>query len=126
VIEGQGSLFHPAYAGVSLALLHGSQPDAIVVCHDPRRTRIDGYPDYALPTIDRCIEANVSAARLTNPHARCVGIALDTSGMSAAERDAAIAAIADDTGLPAFDPIATGVGSLVDALLDERIARCAE
>jgi len=117
VIEGQGSLFHPCYAGVSLALLHGSQPDAIVVCHDPRRHHIDGYPDYPLPSLARCIEANLAAARLTNRDARCVGIALDTSGMDEGERAAAIAAATAETGLPAFDPIATGAAPVIDQLL---------
>ena len=49
VIEGQGSLFHPAYAGVTLGLLHGSQPDAIVLCHDPSRRTIDEYPNFPIP-----------------------------------------------------------------------------
>lgn len=117
VIEGQGSLFHPAYAGVSLALLHGSQPDAIVVCHDPGRAHIDGYPDYPLPAIEDCIAANLAAARLTNPAVRCVGISLDTSRIGDAAGAAAIAELAARTGLPVFDPIAMGVDEMLDALL---------
>lgn len=117
VVEGQGSLFHPAYAGVSLALLHGSQPDAIVVCHDPGRAHIDGYPDFPLPTLEACIEANLRAARLTNPNVRCAGIALDTSRTPAAGRDALIAATSARVGVPVFDPIATGAAAVVDALL---------
>jgi uncharacterized NAD-dependent epimerase/dehydratase family protein len=117
VIEGQGSLFHPAYAGVSLALLHGSQPDAIVVCHDPGRAHIDGYPDFPLPTLEACIEANLRAARLTNPAVRCAGIALDTSRTPLADRAGLIADAAARTGVPAFDPIATGASAVVDALL---------
>jgi uncharacterized NAD-dependent epimerase/dehydratase family protein len=119
VIEGQGSLFQPAYAAVSLALLHGSQPDAIVVCHDPARTHIDGYPDYPLPSIERCIEDNVRAAQLTNRAARVVGISLDTSAMSEAERAETIAQMAARTGLPVIDPVATGADAIVDALLSE-------
>ena len=117
VIEGQGSLFHPAYAGVSLALLHGSQPDALVLCHDPRRTHIDGYPDYPLPTLAACIAANEQAARLTNRTARCVAIALNTRGMSEHERARALAATRAETGLIAFDPIATGAEAVVELLL---------
>jgi uncharacterized NAD-dependent epimerase/dehydratase family protein len=117
VIEGQGSLFQPAYAAVSLALLHGSQPDAIVVCHDPARTHIDGYPDYPLPSIERCIEDNVRAAQLTNRAARVVGISLDTSALSDAERTETIAQMAARTGLPVIDPVATGAGAIADALL---------
>lgn len=117
VIEGQGSLFHPAYAGVSLALLHGSQPDALVVCHDPRRSHIDGYPGYPLPTLAACIAANEQAARLTNPAARCVAIALNTRGMDASERTRAFAAASDASGLAVFDPIASGADVVAAVLL---------
>ena len=117
VIEGQGSLFHPAYAGVSLALLHGSQPDALVLCHDTRRTHIDGYPDYPLPTLAECIAANERAARLTNRAARCVAVALNTFGMSETERERAFAATREETGLVVFDPIATSADAVVETLL---------
>jgi uncharacterized NAD-dependent epimerase/dehydratase family protein len=117
VIEGQGSLFHPAYAAVSLALLHGSQPDAIVLCHDPVRTHIDDYPDFALPSVECCIEANLAAARLTNPAVRVAGIALDTSPLCDEDREAFIAEMAVRTGLPVIDPIATGADAIVDELL---------
>jgi uncharacterized NAD-dependent epimerase/dehydratase family protein len=118
VIEGQGSLFHPAYAGVSLALLHGSQPDAIVLCHDPARTHIDGFPNFPVSSIEACIEANLAAARLTNPVVRAAGIALDTSGMTSQARTALLAETSARTGLPAIDPIATGADAIVDALAD--------
>lgn len=117
IIEGQGSLFHPAYAGVSLGLLHGSQPDAIVVCHEPGRVTIDGYPSYPLPTLETCIARHVEAAHLTNPDARCVGISLDTSRLSAPQRRQALEEAADRTGLPVIDPIATGAGAIILALL---------
>jgi uncharacterized NAD-dependent epimerase/dehydratase family protein len=88
-----------------------------VVCHDPGRTHIDGYPDFPLPTIEACIEATLRAARLTNPGVRCAGIALDTSRTPATERAALLAATADRVGVPAFDPIATGASGVVEALL---------
>src|SRR5580704_16777304 len=66
VIEGQGSLFHPAYAGVSLALLHGSQPDVIVVCHQPGRERMLGYPGYLVPDLEETMELNLRLGRRTN------------------------------------------------------------
>lgn len=116
IIEGQGSLFHPAYAGVSLGLLHGSQPDAIVVCHEPGRVTIDGYPSYPLPTLEACIARHEEAARLTNPDAHCVGISLDTSRLSSAQRRQAIDDVARRTGLPVIDPIATGAGAIADTL----------
>ncbi|HYD38098.1 MAG TPA: DUF1611 domain-containing protein, partial [Allosphingosinicella sp.] len=84
VIEGQGSLFHASYAGVTLGLIHGSQPDALVMCHEPTRPHVRGLPHFKLPGIKECMEANLAAARLTNPAAKFVGIALNTSQMSEA------------------------------------------
>src|SRR5678816_2947211 len=83
VIEGQGSLFHPAYASVSLGLLHGSQPDMFAVCHEPGRTHVLGYPDFALPSIEEVVAQTVALGRLTNPAVRCVGVGLNTSALSA-------------------------------------------
>lgn len=117
IIEGQGSLFHPAYAGVSLSLLHGSQPDAIILCHEPGRQHIDDYPTYPLPGIKECIDANLAAARLTNPHVRCIGISLDTSRLDAVERETVIRLLSAETGLHVFDPVATGASELVDIML---------
>lgn len=118
VIEGQGSLFHPGYAGVSLGLLHGSQPDAIVVCHDATRTTMLGWPDYELPTISDCIALNLMLARRTNPNVRCVGVSVNTSGLLAADRDAYKASIATETGLPCVDPIIDGCGAIAEQLVN--------
>ena len=85
VIEGQGSIFHPSYAGVALGLLHGSQPDRFVVCHEPGRTHVLGHPGYPLPSIEQVIEQTIALGRLTNPEIRCVGISLNTSKLDAAE-----------------------------------------
>lgn len=84
VIEGQGSLFHPAYAGVSLALLHGSQPDVVVVCHQPGRERVLGHPDFALPTIEDTIALALQLGRRTNPAIRCGGVSLNTAHLDPA------------------------------------------
>lgn len=116
VIEGQGSLFHPAYAGVSLGLLHGSQPDAIVLCHDPRRVHIDGYPDFPLPSPARCIALNLELARLTNPDVRCVGVSVNTAGMDEEARARTIAELADMCALPCVDPILTGTAAILDEI----------
>jgi uncharacterized NAD-dependent epimerase/dehydratase family protein len=116
VIEGQGSLFHPAYAGVSTGLLHGSQPDAIVVCHDVTRQEIDGFPDYPIPDLRDCIDLNVRMARLTNPEARCVGISVNTSELPPERRRSCLPELAARFEVPCFDPIATGTGELVDYL----------
>lgn len=120
VIEGQGSLFHPAYAGVSLGLLHGSQPDLFVVCHDPTRTGVLGHPERPLPSIEQVIEQTVAMGRLTNPAIRCVGVSLNTRTMSAGAADRAIAATAARLGLPAADPIRGGPA--FDRLLDACVA----
>jgi uncharacterized NAD-dependent epimerase/dehydratase family protein len=108
VIEGQGSLFHPSYAAVTLGLLHGSQPDVIVLCHMPGRTAILGRPDFPLPPLDIAIERYLEAARLTNPQVRCAGISLNTSAMTAEAAEAEIARTRDWLGLAAADPIRGG------------------
>jgi uncharacterized NAD-dependent epimerase/dehydratase family protein len=105
VIEGQGSLYHPAFAGVSLGLLHGSQPDALILCHDPLRTKIDSSPAYPIPSLSDAMALNLSLAKLTNPAARFVGVALNTSKLDDAGRAAAFAKAEAETKLPAFDPL---------------------
>jgi uncharacterized NAD-dependent epimerase/dehydratase family protein len=116
VIEGQGSLFHPAYAGVSLSLLHGSQPDAIVVCHEARRETHAGFPHYKLPTIEACIELNLQAGRRTNPAIRCVGVSVNTSGLAPLERAGWLAGLSQRTGLPCVDPLVEGTGAIAGLL----------
>jgi uncharacterized NAD-dependent epimerase/dehydratase family protein len=116
LIEGQGSLFHASYAGVTLGLIHGSQPDALVMCHEPTRTSMRGLPESPLPPVDVCIRANVEAAQLTNPDCRVIGVAVNTSAL---ENEDAIKYLADlekETGLPCVDPVRHGVSRLVDAL----------
>src|SRR3546814_14318827 len=79
LIEGQGSLFHAAFAGVTLGLLHGAQPDALVLCHEPTRTHMRGLPHMPIPKLEDCFEPYLPHAYLTNPECRFVGIALDRS-----------------------------------------------
>src|SRR3546814_14812894 len=79
LVEGQGSLFHPSYAGVSLGLLHGAQPDALVLCHESGRAHMRGLPHYPVPDLKTCLEANLQAARLTSPDVIAVGVAVNTS-----------------------------------------------
>ncbi|HET6588234.1 MAG TPA: N-acetyltransferase DgcN [Oleiagrimonas sp.] len=117
LIEGQGSLFHPSYAGVSLGLLHGAQPDALVLCHEPTRRHMRGLPDCPMPELKRCLEANLVAARLTNPAVKAVGVALNTSNLPEAEALAACRQISDLLELPCQDPVSMGVESIVDNLL---------
>jgi uncharacterized NAD-dependent epimerase/dehydratase family protein len=115
IIEGQGSLFHPSFAGVSLGLLHGAQPDAFVVCHEPNRTNMRGVR-HPLPSIAEVIDLTICCGRLTNPAIRPVGIAINTKKLATDEARTYLAQVADDHGLPATDPIRFGAGNIVDRL----------
>lgn len=117
VVEGQGSLFHPSFAGVSLGLLHGAQPDAFVVCHEPTRTRMRGV-QHALPTIRDVIEQVTACGRLTNPAIRPVGIAINTEHLSEKEARRVCEEAAAFHELPASDPVRFGVAPIVDRLLE--------
>ncbi|OYY70088.1 MAG: EBNA-1 nuclear protein [Sphingomonas sp. 28-63-12] len=117
VIEGQGALFHPAYAAVTLGLLHGSQPDALVLCHDPARRHIEGYPDFPIVDLAVAMARYREAAWLTNPAARFVGISLNTAKFPADTAFAIMGDYADRYGLPVFDPIRTGADILADTML---------
>jgi len=119
VIEGQGSLFHPSYAGVSLGLLHGSQPDAIILCHDASRTRIETVSHARMPTLAECIYLNLRCARIVNAGVVCAGVSLNTSGLEPSEREAAKQGARAETGLACVDPIADGCDALVDALVEK-------
>lgn len=116
LIEGQGSLFHPSFAGVSLGLLHGAQPDALVLCHEPTRTHMRGLPHQPLPDLQECIDANLSAARLLNPDVRFSGVAVNTKALNSAEADRLLAETEDLLQLPCTDPVRTGVDKIVDNL----------
>jgi uncharacterized NAD-dependent epimerase/dehydratase family protein len=119
VIEGQGSLFHPGYAAVSLGLLHGSQPDVIVVCHEPGRQYMLGHEQFALPSIEETIDLNLRLGRRTNAAIRCAGVSLNTSQMSQAQAQRLLAAEAARLQLPVADPLRGGAEfeRLVDACL---------
>lgn len=124
VIEGQGSLAHPAYAGVSLALLHGSQPDVFVMCHDPLRATILGYPNYKLPSLRDAISDVLCFGARTNPDIRCAGVSLNTSRLPEADALRVIADTSEMLGLPAADPVRGGraFDALVDACLAPAVA----
>jgi uncharacterized NAD-dependent epimerase/dehydratase family protein len=115
LIEGQGSLFHPSFAGVSLGLLHGAQPDAFVVCHEPSRRTMRGVSN-PLPSIQNVIDLTIRCGALTNPGIRPVGIAVNTEAMD--ERSALdyLKRAEDDYALPATDPIRFGTGVIADRL----------
>ena len=117
VIEGQGSILHPAYAGVSLAILHGSQPDIFVVCHDPSRKCLLGDEDFSVPPVEEIIDLTIALGRRTNPAIRCGGISLNTSSLGEAEAAELCSAEAGRLGLPVADPIRGGPA--FDQLIDE-------
>jgi uncharacterized NAD-dependent epimerase/dehydratase family protein len=108
VIEGQGSIFHPAYAGVSLALLHGSQPDVIVVCHEPGRTHVLGNPAFALPSIEETIAVTLQLGRRTNPAICCAGVSMNTSRLEPAQAASLLASESLRLGMPVADPVRGG------------------
>jgi uncharacterized NAD-dependent epimerase/dehydratase family protein len=118
LIEGQGSLFHPSFAGVSLGLLHGSQPDAIVLCHEVGRPHMRGIAGRNLPELQECLQANLEAAKLTSPNVIAVGVAVNTSRLSELEAKRACAEVEDALGLPCQDPLAMGVDRIADNLLN--------
>ena len=116
LVEGQGSLFHASFAGVSMGLLHGAQADALVLCHEPGRPHMRGLPGFALPDIAECMALNERCARLTNPEARFVGIACNTAAMDDTAAVRTLAELEERYQLPTVDPVRTGVGAIVDKL----------
>ncbi|MGV1681543.1 DUF1611 domain-containing protein [Sphingopyxis sp. NJF-3] len=120
LIEGQGTLLHPAYAGVTLGLVHGSQPDAIIVCHEAGRVDLQGYEGhFTCPSLREALDVHVAAARLTNPEACGAGVGLNTSTLDEPAARDALKRAEDQLGLPAVDPLRWGAGDIVDHLVRE-------
>ena len=117
LIEGQGSLYHVSYSGVTLALVHGGQPDALVICHEPTRAHMRGLPDYKLPTIEQVRDTALALARVANPACQAVAVSINTQHMTEADAKSYLAEVEARTGLPATDPFRFGAGKLVDALV---------
>jgi len=118
VIEGQGSLYHPSFAGVSLGLLHGSQPDAFIVCHEPTRTKMRGV-ETPLPSIKQVIDLTIQCGQLTNPGIQCIGICVNTMALDEEEAWKYLAKIGEEFGLPATDPVRFGMDVMVDKIAAE-------
>ncbi|MFM2481043.1 N-acetyltransferase DgcN [Celerinatantimonas sp. YJH-8] len=119
VIEGQGSLFHPSFAGVTTGLIHGAQADALILCHEPTREHMRGTPEYKLPDIQACLDLNLTMARLTNPAAKFVGISVNTSKLSEKDAFALMEKLEAEYGLPTIDPFRQGVARIVDNMLKD-------
>jgi uncharacterized NAD-dependent epimerase/dehydratase family protein len=120
VIEGQGALTHPSYAAVSLGLLHGSQPDVFVVCHEPGRTEMLGTAGYKLTSVEEVVELTMLLGRRTNPSIRCGGFAFNTSALDEETATELMARESARLGLPVADPIRGGPA--FDALVDSCLA----
>jgi uncharacterized NAD-dependent epimerase/dehydratase family protein len=116
MIEGQGSLFHLSYSGVTLALVHGGQPDALILCHEPTRTHMRGLPGQDLPSLESLRDVALQLARVGNPACKVVGIAVNTAALGEDEAMDYLAGLEAQMGLPAVDPYRHGAGRLVDAL----------
>ena len=116
IIEGQGSLFHVSYSGVTLALIHGGQPDALVLCHEPTRTHMRGLPGYGLPELEAVRDLSLQLAQVANPACKVIGVSINTQHMGAEEATRYCAGIEARLGLPCIDPFRHGAARLVDAL----------
>ncbi|WP_116132446.1 N-acetyltransferase DgcN [Tropicimonas sp. IMCC34043] len=116
LIEGQGSLFHASYSGVTMALVHGGQPDALILCHEPTRAHMRGLPDYTLPSLEELRDLSLTLARRVNPDVVVTGISVNTQHLSEDEATAYLAEVEARMGLPAVDPFRHGAARLVDAL----------
>ena len=119
VIEGQGSLFHPAYAGVTLGLLHGSQPDAFVLCHDPSRLTIEYFPGFPIPDLGDAIAQYTTAARITNRAAHCAGVSINSSTLTDAEWNSYRAKLEAELHVPVADPMRGGLDVIAQRILSE-------
>jgi uncharacterized NAD-dependent epimerase/dehydratase family protein len=116
LIEGQGSLFHVSYSGVTMALVHGGQPDALILCHEPTRNHMRGLPGYDLPSLETLRDTALALAKVANPACQVVGISVNTQHMDEETAIAYLAEVEEDMGLPAVDPFRQGAARLVDAL----------
>ncbi|WP_416914971.1 MAG: N-acetyltransferase DgcN [Roseicyclus sp.] len=115
-IEGQGSLFHVSYSGVTMALIHGGQPDALILCHEPTRAHMRGLPGYDLPSLEALRDMALPIARIANPACQVVGVSINTSAMGEDEALSYLEATEKRLGLPACDPFRQGAAKLADAL----------
>ena len=118
VIEGQGSLFHVSYSGVTMALIHGGQPDALIICHEPTRTHMRGLPEYTLPSMEAVRDMALSLAQVANADCKVVGVSINTQHLSEDEAVAYMEKVEAEMGLPTVDPYRHGAERLAQALAD--------
>lgn len=116
IIEGQGSLFHPSFSGVSAGILHGAQADALVLCHEPTRKTLRGV-EYPIPDIKACLDLHLRFARITSPHARFVGMSINTSACNVSAAEDVLKRFSQEYDLPCVDPVRNGIGPIADVIL---------
>ncbi len=116
IIEGQGSLFHVSFSGVTMALIHGGQPDALILSHEPTRAHMRGLPGYTLPSLEVLRDMALQLAHVANPACKVVGITVNTQHMSDSEAAAYLAEVEDRMGLPTVDPFRDSADRLAEAL----------
>ena len=116
IIEGQGSLFHVSYSGVTMALIHGGQPDALILSHEPMRTHMRGLPGFTPPSLEVLRDTALPLARVANPSCQIAGITVNTQHMSKDEAQAYLSNVEDRMGLPTVDPFRNNADRLADAL----------
>ena len=116
MIEGQGSLFHVSYSGVTMALIHGGQPDALILCHEPTREHMRGLPDYQQPSLKELNDMGLALAKIANPNCQTVAISVNTQHLSEGTYEDYLAKIEADMNLPTVDPFRQGAERLINAL----------
>ena len=116
IIEGQGSLFHASYSGVTMALIHGGQPDALILCHEPTREHMRGLPDYSLPSLEDLNEMALKVAKVVNENVKVIGISINTSGMEKSAAENYLKLVEKKMGIPTVDPVSQGTKRLVQEL----------
>ena len=119
IIEGQGSLFHVSYSGVTMALIHGGQPDHIILCHEPTRAHMRGLPHYGVPTLEALYEITLPLAKISNPNCKISGICINTKNMERLEGENLKNQIEQAFKLPTVDPFIDGTKKIVDRLIQE-------
>ncbi len=119
IIEGQGSLFHISYSGVTMALIHGGQPDHIILCHEPTRTHMRGLPHYNLPTLETLYNTALPLAKVSNPNCKISGICINTKNMGFSEAEDFKNKTEETFKLPTVDPFSDGTKKIVDKLIQE-------
>jgi uncharacterized NAD-dependent epimerase/dehydratase family protein len=117
-VEGQGSIVHPQFSGVTLGLYHGSAPHLLVLCHRAGATEIEGSPGHRIPPLRELVALHEALALPARP-AKVAAIALNTYGQDEGEARRAIAAVEDETGLATDDPVRFGPGSLLEVVLGQ-------